>query len=253
MPISETNKNKKNLQNMMKSQIFIAALIAVLILSSCTKPQVRGFDEGYSDFTTEFLKFNATLEKLPSTPKEIATLRLELKTMDARLDADKDAFKYLIDYTSLALESEELKLRGESYGLIGRVSDGFGCKQRPLIFESATFRNDSAQKGHESLKLLRDFIDKYPVESRKAGLSNKTIIFKNGDFVKLEKEAKSDMGTVNNLCPINRTLEIYRVNFKSSSFKEQYNLTNEMIDKMTYEEAVEYYKKSRYDDTIGVI
>ena len=66
----------------------------------------------------------------------------------------------------------------------------------------------------------------------------------------MAKDARSDKSIVNNLCPINRTLEIYKTNFKKSNgFKETYNLTDEMIDKLTYEEAVGYYKKTRYDKT----
>ena len=146
----------------MKRSIFVLILICLLLIS-CTRPM--NFKDGLLEFNSIMQKHSSTFDKLPNATKELETLKFELKAINQDLTTGKEPFKYLIDYTKLLLESEELKIRGESYGSIGKASDGFGCKQRPLIMESATFRNNSAQKGFESLKVLQDFQEKYPTEA----------------------------------------------------------------------------------------
>jgi len=225
---------------MKSAKLAIAFLLASFILISCAP--VKDYNYAMSEFNRTMGKYNSTLENLPDTTKEMESLQNEIKSMQLGLDRDADAFKHLVDYTVLVLEAEESKIRGESYGTIGTVSDGFGCKQRPLIYESADFRNKSAQKGFESLALLKEFLENYPNEAKSAGLGNRTIIFRNGDYAKLANEAKSDKSTVNKLCPINKTLEIYK-----TGFKKTLNMTDEEIGKLTYEQAVEIYKQQRYD------
>lgn len=238
---SETNKNRNKMPICMKSmKLTIAFLLVSFILVSCAP--VKDYNYAMSEFNKTIGKYNSTLENLPDTTKELESLRLELKSMQLGLDKDADAFKHLVGYTMLVLEAEESKIRGESYGAIGTASDGFGCKQRPLIYESADFRNESAQKGFESLAILKEFLEKYPNEANSAGLGNRIIIFKNGYYVRLANDAKSDKGIVNKLCPVNRTLEIYK-----EGFKKTLNMTDDEISKLTYEQAVEIYKQQRYD------
>ena len=162
----------------------------------------------------------------------------ELKKL--QLETGQESFNYIVDYRKLNLEAEKLYIESQKYGGAGTTRDGFGCKSRPLIIESVSLRNKSALKGFEAAGLLNEFVDKYPEEAKSAKFSFKNVLFLNASFYEISKEARRDSSVINNFCPKNVTLELYQ-----EEFRKKTNMSEDSINKLTYEEAAKIWKKIR--------
>ncbi len=214
-------------------------MITLLLLISCA--QGKNFSYGAEQINKLNSKYNTTMETYPNNINEInAMLRdfEELKKIE--LAEGQEPFKYIIDYRILNLEAEKLYIYGQKYGAAGTTKQGFGCKPRPLIIESSFLRNQSALKGFEAIDLLREFIAQYPKESALLGMSEKNALFLNATFYQIAKEARSDSGVINRFCPESATLELYK-----EEFRKKTNLSEELINSLSYDEAVVIWKEAR--------
>ncbi|MBI2650567.1 hypothetical protein HYX04_04600 [Candidatus Woesearchaeota archaeon] len=220
----------------MKKLFLIIALIFIL---GCA--QAKDFDYGASQINSLNSKYNVTMETYPKTWQQINLMIDDLKELKKlQLETGQEPFEYIVDYRSLNLEAEKLYIESQKYGNTGTTKDGFGCKSRPLIIESVSLRNKSALKGFEAAGLLNEFVAKYPEESKSAGLSFKNVLFLNASFYEISKDARSDSNVINHFCPKNVTLELYQ-----QELRKKTNLSEDFINKLSYEEAVPIWKKVR--------
>lgn len=215
----------------------IILLIAMLFVVSCV--QAKDFKYGVKQINNLNSKYNTTMETYPKNIKQIDLMTNDLAELKKlQLETGQEPFNYIIDYRMLNLEAEKFFIEGQKYGAAGTTKYGFGCKSRPFILESASLRNSSALKGFEAVDLLREFVDKYPEEANSVGLSQKNALFLNATFYQIWKDARSDSNIINHFCPSNETLEIYR-----QEFRKKTNLSEDYINNLTYEEAVNIHKK----------
>jgi hypothetical protein len=217
----------------------IFLVIVLIFIVGCV--QAKDFNFGIKQINALNSKYNTTMENYPKSINEINLMvddYNELKKL--QLENGQKPFNFVINYRILNLEAERLYIEGQKYGFAGTTKDGFGCKSRPLIIESASLRNKSALKGFEAVDLLREFVDKYPKESKLIGLSAKNALFLNATFYQISTEARRDSNIINHFCPQNGTLVLYKKELKSKT-----NLSNDFINNLTYEQAVPIWKKIR--------
>ena len=210
--------------------------IILILIAGCT--QAKDFKYSAKQISDLNSKYNTTMETSLSDIQKINAMIADFKELrKIKLDKGQEAFNYVVDYRILNLEAEKFYVQGQEYGLAGTTKSGFGCKQRPLIIESAALRNSSALKGFNAVDLLREFVDKYPAESNFANLSYKNALFLNATFYQISTDAGFDSDIINSFCPSNTTLEIYK-----EQFRKETNLSEEFINNLTYEEAVGIWK-----------
>ncbi|MBI3034685.1 hypothetical protein HYY71_00020 [Candidatus Woesearchaeota archaeon] len=220
----------------------ITLALALLFIIGCA--QAKDFGYGLKQLDNLNLKYDTTIETYPKDMQQIDAMLNEFAELKKlQLEAGQQPFTSLIDYRVLNLEAEKLYMQGQKYGAAGTTKYGFGCKLRPLITESVSLRNSSALKGFEAVGLLREFITKYPEEAKATKLSGKNALFLNATFYEISKDAARDSGKINRFCPANVTLEIYKQGFLKKSFRERNNLSEEFVNKLSYEEAVKIWKK----------
>ena len=221
------------MKNYMK-RIFL--LLAVVFILGCS--QAKDFSYGIRQINSLNSKYNTTIDTYPKTIDKIDLMIDDYGNLKGlQLEKGKGPFSYVIDYRLLNLDAEKLFIQSQKYGNAGTTKDGFGCKIRPLIIESADLRNKSAQKGFEAVNLLNEFVQKYPEESKSAGLTAKNALFLNATFYGISRGARGDSNTINHFCPANVTLELYR-----EEFRKKTNLSEEKISNLSYEEAVPIWK-----------
>lgn len=210
----------------------------MILLAGCSQ---QDFEYGLEKLNEVNSRYDTTME---SYPKSAAQIDLMMKDMDnlknLQLQDGQKSFDYMVRYRILNLEAEKLFIESQEYGIYDLANTGFGCKPRPLIIESVALRNQSAQKGFESVSLLREFIDEYPKDAKTAGMSNKNALFLNASFYDMYRIARSDSSIINRFCPQNITLELYR-----EEFGKRTNLSEEYINNLTYDEAAAIWKKIR--------
>lgn len=214
-------------------------LIAMVFILGCA--QQKGFEYGISQINSINSKYNTTMETYPAGIEEINKMLAgmeQLKSM--KLEIQQEPFEYIVDYRILNLEAERLFIEGQKYGSSGTTKEGFGCKSRPLILESVSYRNQSALKGFEAAALLAEFIEKYPDEAKSAGFSLKSILFLNASFYQVHQDARKDSSVINSLCPKTRVLELYQ-----QEFRKKTSMSEDAITKLNYEEAVPIWKNLR--------
>ena len=215
----------------------ILLVVLLVLLAGCAK--TKDFSYGLSQMNAVNSKYSITPNSYPADVNKIDIIMNSYKELKSlRLDKDQEAFNELVDYRLLTFGSDKQFVNSLKYGDAGTTKKGFGCKIRPLIIETVKFKNESAVKGFEAISKLKDFVDKYPQNSKLANLSQKDVIFLNASFYELSKEANTDSGTINYFCPENITLELYKEGFKRTE-----NLSDEYIDSLTYERAVKLWKQ----------
>ena len=214
----------------------IFLLIALAFILGCT--QAKDFSYGLKEVNSLNLKYNTTMETYPKTIEKINMMTDKYNELKAlQLESGQEPLNYIIDYRLLNLEAERLFIQSQKYGNSGTTKYGFGCKIRPLIIESAGLRNKSALKAFEAVSLLRKFTEKYPEESKMAGLTAKNAMFLNATFYEISAEARRDSRVINNFCPANVTLVLYK-----EEFRKRTNLSENEINKLSYEDAVPIWK-----------
>ena len=214
-------------------------IIIVLFVVSCT--QTKDFEYGIKEINSTDIKYNTTLETYPKNIYQINLMisdLIELKKL--KLDSGQEPFNNIIDYRILNLEAERLYIEGQKYGDLGTTKNGFCCKLRPFIIESVSFRNRSSLKGFEAVNLLREFMNSYSQYASLLSLSEKNVLFLNATFYDISREAKRDSDIINNFCPENATLEIYKQEFKRTT-----NFSKDYINSLDYENAVNVWKSIR--------
>lgn len=215
--------------------------LIVILLGILGCSQLIDFNYGIKQINAIDARYNASIERYPKNIDDIRQMLKDLSGLKSlQLSYGQEQFNYLIDYKILNLEAEKLYIESQKFGSSGTTKNGFGCKSRPLITESAHLRNQSALKGFEAVSLLREFVAKYPKESNSAGLSEKNALFLNATFYLVAKEAKSDNSIINRFCPKNVTLGLYQ-----EEFRKKTNLSKELINNLTYEQAVVIWKERR--------
>ena len=220
----------------------IYLIVILIFIVSCA--QAKDFKYSVKQVNKIDSKYNTTIETYPNTVSKINSMIGDFEEIKKlQLEAGKEPFNYLIDYRLLNLEAEKLLIEGQKYGDAGFTADGFGCKQRPLIIESAQLRNRSALKGFEAVELSREFVEEYPKEAEIAGISLKSALFLNAAFYQISEGARKDSSIINKFCPKNETLEIYKQRFSKPSFRERKSISEEYINNLSYEGAIKIYKK----------
>ncbi len=215
----------------------ILLVVLLVLLAGCAK--TKDFSYGLSQMNAVNSKYSITPNSYPADVNKIDIIMNSYKELKSlRLDKDQEAFNELVDYRLLTFGSDKQFVNSLKYGDAGTTKKGFGCKIRPLIIETVKFKNESAVKGFEAISKLKDFVDKYPQNSKLANLSQKDVIFLNASFYELSKEANTDSGTINYFCPENITLELYKEGFKRTE-----NLSDGYINSLTYEQAVKLWKQ----------
>lgn len=231
--ILKTQKQRKS--KILNRGFFL--VFTVFFVVSCT--QAKDFNYGQKQINALDSKYNTTMEIYPKNMMQIDSMLGDLTELKKlQLEAGQEPFNYIIDYKKLNLEAEKLHIQGQKYGDAGTTKGGFGCKLRPLIIESASFRNNSALKGFEAVNLLREFIKKYQNEAKLANLSEKNALFLNATFYQIANDAKRDSSIINHFCPANETLEVYKMQFRKET-----NLSQDFISNLTYDKAVLIWKK----------
>ena len=218
----------------LKKKFLIFALIFIV---GCV--QTKDFNYGISQINALDTSYNTTIDTYPKNIKQIGLMLndlMELKKL--RLESGQESFNYIIDYKILNLKAEKLFIEGQKYGDAGTTKNGFGCKIRPLIIESASLRNKSALNGFEAVNLLREFVYKYPKEANSVELSFKNALFLNATFYQISKDAMMDSNIINYFCPQNVTLELYQQEFRKVT-----NLSRDFINNLSYQEAANIWKK----------
>ena len=212
-------------------------LFVLLFIVGCVL--TKDFNYGLKQITKLNSKYNTTMETYPKSINKINSMLNDFEDLKKlQLKTGQELFNYIIGYRMLNLEAEKLYIGGQKYGDYGTTKNGFGCRARPFIIESASLRNSSAVKGFEAVNLLREFVGKYPKESASAGLSFKNALFLNATFYQVSQDAVSDSNIINYFCPENETLEIYKQNFRKGT-----NFSKDYINNLTYDEAVKIWKK----------
>lgn len=222
---------------MLKKILFILFLVLV---SGCS--QAKNFSYGLGKINEINSKYSTTMETYPEDSKDVMLMINDFTELrKVGLSSGQEQFNIIIEYRLLNLEAEEFyRIDAKKYGDMGTTKTGFGCSLRPLITESVALRNASAQKGFEAASLLKNFIEKYPKEANLAGFSLKNILFLNASFFQIHSDAEKDSSIINNFCPENTTLEIYRQQFLKST-----NHSKDYINNLTYEQAVLIWKDLR--------
>src|SRR3989338_76630 len=214
-------------------------LIALIFIIGCA--QTNDFSDGVKKINALNSKYNTTMETYPKSISQIDSMLKEYGELKKiQLQAGQEPFNYLVSYRTLNLEAERMYMQGQEYGLSGTTKEGFGCKSRPLIIESASLRNASALKGFEAVDLMREFADKYPEDAKSVGLSAKNALFLNATFYQISQDARRDSNVINRFCPKNVTLELYQ-----QELRKKTNLSEDFINSLGYEEAVPIWKKIR--------
>lgn len=214
-------------------------IFIIFFIAGCA--QAKDFSYGIKQINNLNSKYNTTMETYPDSTRQIDLMLNDMEEFrKLQLEKDQEPFNYVVEYRMLNLEAEKLFIEGQKYGNTGTTKYGFGCKPRPLIIESVSFRNQSALKGFEAVNLLREFISKYPDESSLVTLSEKNALFLNATFYEISKDARRDSSIINNFCPKNVTLELYQ-----REIRQKTNLSEDFINNLSYEKAVPIWKKIR--------
>lgn len=224
---------------MKKINLALVLIAAFAFIAGCA--QSKDFGYGLEQVNNVNSNYGTTMESYPKTIPQINSMLNEFAALrELKLEKGQEPFDYVVDYRTLNLEAEKFYIEGQKYGAAGTTKQGFGCKSRPLIIESVGFRNHSALKAFEAVELLREFSGQYPEDAAKAGLSAKNALFLNATFYQIQADARRDSNVINNFCPKNVTLELYR-----EEFRKKTNFSEDFISSISYEEAAEAWKTLR--------
>ena len=217
----------------------ILILLALLLFAGCAP--ARDFDYGLGRIREINARYSTTMESYPKKLDDVSSMINELSNLKKlELRNGKEPFNLIIDYRTLNLEAEKQFIASQKYGDKGTTVGGFGCKLRPLIIESVYYRNISAMRGFDAVNALAQLVDKYPFEAKSIDVSPKNIVFLNATFYKISSDARSDSNIINNFCPINVTLELYKEEIRKAT-----NLSQDYVNEMDYEGAVKIWKQVR--------
>jgi hypothetical protein len=216
----------------------ILIVLALLLIIGCTEKSLD-FEHGLGLINEIDLKFGTNLQTFPKDIKNLDTMADNLKSLKKiKLDSGQEPFEMIVDFKLLNLQAGKLFIQGNKYGSTGYTKDGFACKPRPLIIESASLRRESANTGYAAVGLGWDILSEFPNEAELAGLNQRDIVFLNGTFFRFYEEASKDISTINPRCPESKSLEFYK-----QEFRKKLNFSEEYINELSYEKAVPIWKE----------
>ena len=224
----------------MKKLIYIIYIICLLLAAGCaTKNQTTDFSYGNGKLNEINNRYGTDMQSYPANLSKIDLMTGEIaKIQNIKLDNGDKPFGLLVSFRIFSLEAHKLYLLSQKYGDWGTTVNGFGCKRRPLIIESASLRRKSSSKGFNAAEELERFVKDYPKEASLANMSAKNVLFFNATFYEISNGAEADINNINYFCPENVTLDLYREDFrKNTNFSEDY------INSLNYDKAVVIWER----------
>ncbi|HLG23982.1 MAG TPA: hypothetical protein VI564_03585 [Candidatus Nanoarchaeia archaeon] len=221
---------------MNKTSVMIC-IIAVLAVAAISCAQKIIFEDAVARVNEIDSRHGATMTEFPFDLERLELMEADINGLKSlKLTEGGEAFNLIINFKLAGIEAEKLINQSQKYGLKGTVELGFGCKSRPFIIETGSLKQQSAEKGAESVDALSRLLSNYPEESKKAGITQKEILFRNATFFRLFTDGQKAIKTAKSFCTENRTLELYQEAFrKSTNFSEDY------INNLDYEKAAEIW------------
>ena len=220
------------LQDKMNKIIFI---ILIIFLFGCSQNADSGIIQKINEVND---KYGTTMESFPASVEMVDDMLKDFKSIKEMDPYSK--FDDLLDFRIKTLEAGKLYLKGTRYGNMGTTSQGFGCKSRAIIIESANLRNQSSQISFEAVNILLQVLKDDPEIAEQFSLTGKTALLQNATAYSLFETARKDIKTMNNLCPQNKTLELYK-----EELRAKMDLGDEYINKLEYDEAALLWRQLR--------
>ena len=215
----------------MKKLIYIICLL--LVIGCARTNQTTDFSYGNGKLNEINYRYGTDMQSYPANLSKIDLMMGELAQLkNLKLGNGQEPFEMIVGFRILSLEAQKLYISGQKYGDWGTTVNGFGCKRRPLIIESASLRRKSSSKGFDAAEELERFVNDYPKEASSINMSNKSVLFYNATFYEILNEAEADIHTINYFCPENITLDLYREDFRKNT-----NLSEDYINSLNYDKA----------------
>ena len=218
-------------------KIILVLMVLSVFLAGCSS---IAYEQGIAKITEINEKNSATMDSFPADKKIVESMISELTSLKGLKVDKQEQFDLALKYRILSLESGKFLLDAASFGSVGITGDGFSCKPKPIIVEASNFRIEGAKKGYEAVSVLKEFLDKYPDDAQKLGLSSKTAVFQNATAFQVEEQGIKDAKTIERFCPNERVLELYKEEFKSKNV-----MSEEDINSITYEDAAKKWREIR--------
>lgn len=160
--------------------------------------KVKKIDEEYGVSMSEYPLSFAEVNQIPLTVNDITLMLDELRTL--RENSKDSALLQFLDFRISLLEAEMQYKLALALGKKGDVSDGFGCRDEPVIIEAAAYKNQSAQVGYRAVNHLTGFLTKYPRQAEIAGVPESWPVFLNASFQEIEKNAGGTIRFIKRVC-----------------------------------------------------
>jgi hypothetical protein len=224
----------------MKKILFFVLLVMV---AGCTP--VQDFSSGAEKILEIHDNNNSSLTKYSEDKNAVDGIYKEMELLDElELQQDQAAFELLLDYQLNFLEAESIFLESQKHGELASTSNGFSCKPRVLIIDSALMRNEASFMAEKAITSLKALLENYPEQAAAVNLSESDLSDLSIVFDAIKRSAQEDVSTIDKFCPIERSLELY----KEEIVKKRKDLSEDYINNLTYAEAAEIWKEIKgYD------
>ena len=181
--------------------ISIFSLFASLFVGSfhLGLSKIKKIDEKYSVSLKEYPIDFTQINQMPLTITDITFMSNEFKALKEN-SKDEALLRYLNFRMSL-LEAEMNYKLAFALGKKGDTSDGFGCKDKPVIIEAASYKNMSAQIGYAAVEHLKTFFEQYPKQAALTEVPQSWPVFLNVSFSEIERKSGSTIRFIKRICP----------------------------------------------------
>lgn len=195
-----------------KALHWAAFTVLVIALAGCAALQKKDLSYGIGQINKLNAKYGVTMASSPDTMEKIGSFVDELNELKKnKIESGQEPFDALIEFRIHNLEADRYFMENKlKYGERGTTINGFGCKGRHRILNSSGIRIMSASEGFKAVERAYELIEKYPEESKIAGLSMKDALFLNATFYEIDRQAKRDQRLIENFCPEETYQEIIR-------------------------------------------
>lgn len=177
----------------------VLVLVVLMLFVGCVM-EIFSFEQGISEMKEINEKHGIDFKGMPAVMGNAVLLRNDLKELQGRSLNAPESFKLFLDYKIKSLEANIIHIEGWKNDRKSTTKYGFGCKSTQIVINSSKLRNFSAQKGYESLEVLKEFIDKYPEEAESISITQKDVLFSNAYYYEVEAEASRDRKIIESLC-----------------------------------------------------
>lgn len=192
----------------------LAALFFLLIFIAGCNSSLSNFKEGYKEIKAVDEAYAVSLSEYPinfadinlTTPIDMETATMMQKDftgLKGKFENQKNRNGALLAYLDFRIKFLDAEIYYKSKLLIGaegEIKDGFGCKHKPTIIESADYANMSAHSGYTAVFYLDKFLEEYPREASLAEVSGTWPMLMNTSFHQIEKDAISAKSLINKVC-----------------------------------------------------